>query len=299
MPIFSILIATLVAAIWGYNFVVIHYGLGEFPPLLFGSLRFVFAALPAILFVGRPCTSWRAVLAYGLCLTVEFGLIFVAMNEGFGAGLASVVLQTQAFFTLLLSALWIKDRPTAAQWVGVAVAFLGVVLLSGKPELLGGWYPLTLILLAAAIWGASNILVKQIAPSNGLNFVAWSSAIPPIPLFFLSLWMDGSSKVVQSVTHITATGWYSLAYIGWVSTVCGFALWTNLLRKYSANKVAPFTLLVPFFGITSAHLLLSESFTRDQLIGSSLLILGLVFANLKRIQQPSLLTRPHPLVKGA
>jgi len=291
MPIHSVLLAILVTAIWGYNFIVIHYGLGEFSPMLFGSLRFLFAALPAVFFVGRPTTPWRGILFYGLYMTLEFGVLFLAMHLGFPPGLASVVLQTQAFFTLIFSAWILKDRPTPAQWAGVLVAFIGMVILSGQTEAQGGWLTFSMIMFCAIIWGASNILVKVISPPDAVNFIAWSSVVPPIPLFFLALFADGSEKVFQSLLHVRAAGWFSLIYIGWICTVIGFGIWTTLLRKYSANKVAPFTLLVPFFGVTASHFLLGEQFTRNQLVGSALLIVGLVFTNLRK--------RPAPSLRGA
>lgn len=286
MPITAILLATFVAALWGYNFVVIHYGLGEFSPLLFGSLRFVFAALPAVFLVGRPSSAWRGILGYGLYMTLEFGVLFFAMYLGFPPGLGSVVLQAQAFFTLLFSAWILKDRPTAAQWAGVMVAFLGILILSGQTHLQGGWVPFAMFLFCALLWGASNIYVKMVAPKNALNYVVWSSVVPPIPLFLVAVMADGPTSVYQSLVHIRPMGWFSLIYIGWVSTAFGFGVWTSLLKKYSANAVAPFTLLVPFFGVTASHLLLNEQFTRNQLVGSSLLILGLVFTNLRRRNSP-------------
>jgi O-acetylserine/cysteine efflux transporter len=136
------------------------------------------------------------------------------------------------------------------------------------------------VVLAAFFWGVSNILQKRIAPRNVLNFVVWSSLIPPIPLFLLSLVFEGKDRVVFTLTHWTASGVGSLLYIGWMSTAVGFALWGYLLKTYSANRVAPFSLLVPFFGVSAAHFFLGESFTPKQLVGSLLVVVGLFFNTL-------------------
>ncbi|HET8727147.1 MAG TPA: EamA family transporter [Alphaproteobacteria bacterium] len=278
-----IALAVLVAAVWGFNFVVIAVGLDNFPPLLFSALRFLAASLPFLIFVRSPKVPWRWVLAIGLVLGVaKFSFLFVGIDIGMPAGLASLVLQTQAFFTVLFAVVLFGDRPRPVQLAGMAVAFSGIGLIASSLPFGGTAMGLLLTLAAAAAWGLANICMKQARPPDLLALMVWVSAVPPLPLLALSWWLEGPEAIAAAVAGVTWTGVAAVAYIGLVSTVLGFAVWGYLLRTYTAALVAPFSLLVPIFGMTSAALFLGEALTPVKYAAAALVFAGLALTLLPR-----------------
>ncbi|MGQ9365179.1 EamA family transporter [Azospirillum sp. ST 5-10] len=271
-------LAVLVAAVWGFNFVAIKVGLRDVPPLLFSALRFLLAATPllALRGAGGPPVAWRHVLGIGLVLgVVKFSLLFVGMDVGMPAGLSSLVLQAQAFFTVLFAALWLGDRPRPRALAGMAVAFSGIAVIgAGMPagDSLSG---LALVIAAAAAWGVANVLMKRAAAPDLLRLMLWVSVVPPLPLFALSLAVEGPERIAAALAGLTLPGVAALLYVAGAATLFGFAAWGFLLRTYSASLVAPFSLLVPVFGMTSSALVLGESLTAASLAGAALVFAGL------------------------
>lgn len=279
-----IALAVSVAAIWGFNFVAIKVGLKDFPPILFCALRFALAALP-LLFMGMrngPPVPWRFILGIGMVLgVVKFSLLFVGMDVGMPAGLSSLVLQSQAFFTALFAAVALGDRPGPKQLAGMAVAFSGIGLIATEMPMGNSLLGLALVIAAAAAWGVSNILMKQAKAPDLFRMMLWVSVVPPLPLLALSLTLEGPERVAHALTSLTPVGVASVAYIAFGATLFGFAAWGFLLRHYPASLVAPFSLLVPIFGMSSSALLLGEDFTPVKLAGAVLVFTGLAVAVLK------------------
>lgn len=278
MSLRDTLLVLAVVTVWGINFVAISWGVDEVPPLLLTSLRYVVAVLPAIFFVRRPQVALALLVGYGFAVGVgQFGLLFTAIRFGMPAGLASLVIQLQAFFTIGLAVLFLGERPKGAQLVGAVIAFAGIAVIAA--ERLGGaaLWPFLMTIGAAAGWGVANLLTKKAGKIDMLGFVVWSSLVPPIPLFLLSLLFEGPGAVPLALSQITLWGVGSLLFIGWVSTVFGYGAWSVLLGRYPASTVAPFTLLVPIAGIGSAALLLGERISGPELIGSVLVLAGLLF----------------------
>ncbi|MEU6235495.1 EamA family transporter [Kitasatospora sp. NPDC047058] len=254
-----IALAVLVAAVWGLNFVLIHVGLQNFPPLLFCALRFAVVAVPAVLFVGPPRVAWRWVLAVGFVLgVVKFGLLFLGMHAGMPAGLSSLVLQSQAVFTALFAGVLLRERPGRQRLAGLAIAFAGIGLCALDHGLGGPVGAFALVILAAVAWGLSNVLTRKAAPPDALRWMVWVSAVPPLPLLALSLVVEGPAADLEALRGITPAGLGAIGYVGLVSTLFGFVAWSFLLRSYDATAVAPYSLLVPVFGMSSAWLLLGE-----------------------------------------
>jgi O-acetylserine/cysteine efflux transporter len=272
--------ALLVTALWGFNFVVIAVGVREVPPLLLACLRFVLAAVPAIFFVRRPKVSWRLLVAYGLFLGVgQFGLLFTAIRWGAPAGLSSVILQAQAFFTALLAVAFFGERFRWHNGLGLVVAGLGLALMGWTKSTNGAltvpWPSLVMLILAAFMWASANILTKKMGKVDTLGLMVWSSLVPPLPLFALSWAIDGGGTVMGALRHL---GWLSLgaiAYLAFLSTLVGYGLWNWLIVKKGASAVAPFSLLVPVFGISSAWLVLGEALTLSHLAAAALILGGL------------------------
>jgi len=272
--------ALLVTALWGFNFVVIAVGVREVPPLLLAGLRFVLAAFPAVFFVRRPKVGWRLLVAYGLFLGVgQFGLLFTAIRWGAPAGLSSVILQSQAFFTALLAVAFFRESFRWHHAVGLGVSGAGLALMGWAKTPAGTftvpWPSLVMLILAALMWAAANLLTKKMGRIDTLGLMVWSSLVPPLPLFALSWGLEGGPAVVAALRHL---GWLSLgaiAYLAFLSTLVGYGLWNWLIVKKGASAVAPFSLLVPVFGISSAWLALGERLTATHLAAAGLILGGL------------------------
>nr|WP_312589083.1 EamA family transporter [Comamonas terrigena] len=276
--------ALIVIVVWGLNFVVMKWGLATLSPLLLCALRFVAASLPFLLFVRPPRNlSWGLLAAYGLVQGVgQFGLLFTGMKLGMPAGMASVVLQTQAFITMLMAAALLGEKPQRWQWIGLTVAIAGLVLIgaahgdgASQMTLLGFLFTVG----AAAMWASSNLLTRMAAkqgPYEPVSFIVWTSLFPIVPLLLMSLWLDGTEQVAQQLQAIGLRELGVIAYLAFLSTLLGYGLWTRLLQRYAASTVAPLSLLVPVIGLLSAMLLLGEFPTALQWLGTAGVLLGMV-----------------------
>ncbi|MFD9222999.1 EamA family transporter [Streptomyces sp. NPDC060064] len=280
-------LAVLVTAVWGVNFVVIELGLGHFPPLLFSALRFLVAALPAVFFVGRPKVAWKWVIGVGLALGVaKFGLLFIGMDRGMPAGLSSLVVQIQAVFTAVFAAVVLGERPGRVRVLGMSVALAGIAVAAVDEGASGPVLAFLLVIAAAACWGVSNVLTRKASPPDALNFMIWVSTVPVLPLLALSLLFEGPAADLDALRSLDWSGAGTIVYVAWGATVFGFGAWGFLLRRYPASSVAPFSLLVPVFGMSSAALLLDESVSPLRWGAAALLVGGVALTSLSRAGAP-------------
>jgi O-acetylserine/cysteine efflux transporter len=273
----DLVLALLVIIVWGLNFVVIKVGLHDMPPMLLGALRFILVAFPAVLLIKRPQIPLRWLLAYGLSISLgQFAFLFSAMALGMPAGLASLVLQSQAFFTLFFAVLWLGERLRLANLFGLLVAALGLLLIG-----LQGGHSMTLLgfvltLCAAAMWALGNIVTRKLGKVNLVSLVVWGGLIPPLPFLGLSWLLEGPALMASALRGINLDSILVLLYLAFGATLLGYGLWGRLLLRYPASQVAPFSLLVPVVGLSSAALLLDEQLSRLQLLGALLVMLGLL-----------------------
>lgn len=288
------LLALLVVVAWGINFVVIKVGLHNMPPLLLAGLRFLLVAFPAVFFVARPKVPLNLLLGYGLTISFgQFAFLFCAIKFGMPAGLASLVLQAQAFFTIILGAFAFGERLQGKQVAGISLAVFGVlVLIEGSFE--GQHVGLTgfmLTLAAALSWACGNIFNKRIMQHTSkpavMSLVVWSALIPIIPFMLGSLLFEGSALMAQSLREIDLTTILSLVYLAFVATIIGYGIWGTLLGRYETWRVAPLSLLVPVVGLASAALLLDETLSVLQLLGAALIMAGL-FINVFGLRIPGM-----------
>lgn len=275
----DIALALLVVLVWGVNFVVIKAGVAEVPPLLLGAMRFLAAALPAVLFLRPPRLPLRTYLAYGMTIAFgQFAFLFTAIHVGMPSGLASLVLQSQAFFTMLFAAIWLKESWRPSQLAGLVLAAGGLGLIGTAH---GASMPLigfVLTVAAAASWAAGNIVTRGLGrhgPVNLLAFVVWSSLVPPLPFLGLSLLIEGPDAIVAALSHFSLQSAGAVAYLAWGATLLGYGLWARLLSRYPANQVAAFPLLVPLVGLSAGWLVYGEALQAVHWIGGALLMLGL------------------------
>lgn len=270
------LLALAVVAVWGTNFVVIKLALGHMPPLLFATLRFAVAVLPAIFILPRPRVPWRNLAGYGLLIGVgQFGLLFVAMNGHISPGLASLVIQIQVFFTIGLSMRLAGERLQGVQWLALALATAGIGIIvlhtDGSTTLLG----LGLILLAALSWAGGNIVARGAGRVNMVAYVVWSSVFAVPPLAALSVLTEGWAAVSAGVRHADAFAWAAVAWQAWANSLFGYAAWGWLLARYPAATITPMALLVPLFGMGGAALWLGEGLPAWKLGAAALVMVGL------------------------
>jgi O-acetylserine/cysteine efflux transporter len=282
-------LALVVVTIWGANFTVIKLGLAGVPPMLLASLRFLLAALPAIFFVRPPEVQRRYWIAYGAMVGIgQFGCLFYSMYIGMPAGVASVVLQSQAFFTLVFAALLLRESIAGSQWTGLGMAATGLYLVGynhGNTEDIAIPAAAFLFTLAgAAFWGMSNILVRKAAASAAsrgrrldmLGLVVWSSLVPPVPLFLLALLLDTPGTLIGAMTALDGTSLFSVLFLAFGATLFGFGTWSKLLSRHPASRVAPLSLLVPVAGLLTARLVLGEQLSPLQWGGCLVVIIGLL-----------------------
>ncbi|EKY8474168.1 O-acetylserine/cysteine exporter [Salmonella enterica] len=272
-------LALLVVVVWGLNFVVIKVGLHHMPPLLLAGLRFLLVAFPAIFFVARPKVPLTLLLGYGLTISFgQFAFLFCAIKFGMPAGLASLVLQAQAFFTMALGAFVFSERLQRKQLAGIALAIIGVLVLieaslNGQHIAMSGFM---LTLAAAFSWACGNIFNKKIMQHSPrpavMSLVVWSALIP---ILLSSLLLEGADHITQSLITIDMTTILSLLYLAFVATILGYGIWGSLLGRYETWRVAPLSLLVPVVGLASAAVLLGETLTGMQLAGAVLIMAGL------------------------
>jgi O-acetylserine/cysteine efflux transporter len=272
-------LAALVAAVWGFNFVVIDWGMHDVPPLLFAAIRFTLVVLPAVFFVPRPAAPWRTVAAVGVFMSLgQFGLLYVAMDAGLPPGLAALVLQAQVIFTIALAAVVLRERPTRPQVIGVLVASVGLVVVAlGR----GGHVTvaaLTLCLLGALSWGIGNVVSRASGVSGGLSLTVWSATVVPIPLFLLSLKLDGPTAVADALTGFTWQAVVSTLYTAGLASLVGYGIFNTLLGRNPSSSVVPWVLLAPVVAMASAWLLLEEVPTPAELLGGGVLVVGVLIA---------------------
>lgn len=285
MPIRHILLALLVVVIWGFNFVVIKLSVEALPPLLAAALRFFCAALPLVFFIKPPKAKWWLVVGYGL----SFGFLLYAFLNlsiawGMSAGLSSLVLQTQAFFTMALAFLLLGERPSRFQIIGALVAIGGIAVIASERLGATALLPLGMNLLAALSWGIANVLTKKAGRVDALAFNVWGALVAPIPLLGLSLLIEGPQTILAALSGF---GWEDaglIAFLAYPATLLGGAIWSWLLGRHPATVVAPFTLLVPITGLLSGYLVLGETITGTEIAGGILVILGLVVTLLRKRQ---------------
>ena len=274
-------LAVLIAAIWGLNFVAIKLGVTGVPPFFLTAARFMLAAFPALLFIARPQENWRWVAGFGLVLGVgQFGFLFLAVRLGLPVGLTSLVMQAQAFWTMLFAWMVLNEVPSARQVWGAMIGFGGIATIA-----LGRWtgpdlVPLLLCLIAAAGWAAANIISKKAKPKDTLSFVVWSSLAVPLPMLLLSWIFEDHAQIIAAVTAPTVQVVGSLVYLAFLSTLFGYAAWNYLFNHYAASTVAPFSLLIPLFGILGGIVVFAERFDMFEFVGAVLIIGGLLVSNL-------------------
>lgn len=275
LPHRDLALLLLVVVTWGVNFAILDVGLGDFPPLLFAALRFALVGLCAV-FVPRPKVRVRWILAVGtFTLLGQYSLLYLGLAAGMPSGLASLILQAQAMFTILFAAFALRERPGVRQLVGMVIGAGGLVLVGLA---VGGSVTLLALLFlvgAAVSWAIGNVCTRFAKPDNGLRMIVWAALVPPLPLLALSLTTEGSTRDVHALAHASLGSWISLAYTVGFSTIMAMGIYTALLSKYPTDRIVPFNLGIPVVGLATGWLLMNESVTAATLGGAAVVLVGL------------------------
>ena len=260
LPLSHVLLALAVVAVWGTNFVVIRIGLDHLPPLTFATLRFTFALLPAVFFLKRPNVPWRNMAAYGMLIGAgQFGLLYIAINGFISPGLASLVVQTQVFFTIGL-AMWLaKERIRTFQVIALVLAAAGLLV----------------IVAAAASWAGGNAFSRAAGQVNMLAYVVWASLFSVPPLLALALIFEGPTAMIEGVRAADGATWAAVLWQSVGNTLFGYAAWGWLLSRHPAATITPMAMLVPVFGMGASAIFLGESLPAWKLMAAALVMSGL------------------------
>ncbi len=277
MALPHILLALITVFLWGFNFVAIKIGVADMPPLFLTGVRYLFAAVPLVFFLPKPNVPRRHMIVYGMAMGfVQFGLLYPAIKLGLPAGLASLVMQSQAFFTLALAVVFLGERPLPSQIVGAIVAFGGLAVIGVERMTAAALIPLLMGVGSAIAWACGNIVNRRIGQVNAVSFVAWTSLVPVLPLVLLSLVVEGPDAIAEGLRNATPTMALVVIYMAYGATIVGAGIWSYLLLRYPAGTVAPFSLLVPIVGFVSAYLAFAEHITVFEVVGAALVIIGLM-----------------------
>ncbi|MEV7603825.1 EamA family transporter [Paenarthrobacter sp. NPDC089322] len=284
-------LAVLVAFLWGINFVAIDLGLHpaghDVPPLLFVAFRFLLVVFPWIFFIRKPDVGWKAIIGVGLFMSAgQFGLLYLGMALGMPAGLASLVLQAQVLFTILLASRLLGEKPTRKQLLGVVLGVAGLGVVALGRSVVAPVLPLMIVLAAALSWAVGNVVARHSRAKSGLGLVVWSGAVVPLPLAALSLLVDGPDAVFSTVVDLQPATVLSAVYTAVFASLVGYGIWNRLLTLYPSSEVVPFTLLVPVVGMTAAWLVLNEVPTPAEVLGGLILLLGVATAVLGVPRKP-------------
>lgn len=267
-------LALLVVLIWGFNFVVITTGLLTIPPVFLAFSRFFLTSIPLIFFIKRPAVPLKMLMIHGFIMfALQFSLLFIGMKLGVTPALASILQQLQVFFTLFLAAFIFGERITKLQILGALVAFSGIAVLGlnigGEFTLLG----FLILVVSAACFSVGNILAKKMGKIDMTSLVIWASFFAWPPLLLLSFLFEGPEKIGFFFSHLSWKSVGSVLYIGYFSTLLAFATWSGLVQRHQLASIAPFTLLVPFFGILFSALFIGEPLQTWK-IGAALLVVA-------------------------
>ena len=283
----DVCIAVLVAVIWGLGFIVSRIALNEFSPELMTTLRFAIAALPC-LFVRKPGVSWEILIAISFTLFLgQFLAQAFAIQHGVPVGLTSVIVQSQALFTIGLAAILFGERPTRMQTAGIGLATVGLLMICGTVGYDFSVSAFAVLLISPVAFAIGNILLRRAQGVPMFDLFAWLCLVAAIPLFALTLVTNGPQPTWQALTQMSLTGLLCMLALGGISTSIAYWLWGRLLRDYPPAQVVPFALLVPFVGSAASSIVFGETFGPLRLAGMVTVVGGIAVMLLAKRPQAS------------
>jgi O-acetylserine/cysteine efflux transporter len=289
MKPFDVFLAVLVAVIWGLAFVASRLALDELSPALMTALRFAIAALPCLL-VRRPNVPWTVLIAIsGTLFLGQFLAQSWAIAHGVPVGLASVIVQSQALFTVAFAVIAFREIPTVMQVAGIGVAALGLVMICGTVGFDFSVLAFAVLMTAPVSFAIGNLLLRQARDVPMFDLFAWLCLVPPLPLLALAFAVDGPQATWHALARMSLTGWVSMLFVGAISTSIAYWLWGRLLRDHTAAQVVPFALLVPFVGSAASSVVFGETFGPLRLTGMLTVVAGIAIMLLSK-RPPAVVT---------
>lgn len=276
MKLTHLLLAVMITAIWGVNFSVIKLGLQAVDPFILAGIRFTLCALPALFFIKKPDVPWRYLISNGLVFGIGlWGLVNLGIKTGLSAGIASLLLQFSAFFTLLLGGWVFKERLSRYQLAGCGLACTGLLSIFFITDGSVTFSGMLLVLAGAVAWSIANIINKKAGTRQVFAFLVWSSAFAPIPLFLLDGLVNGSAGYHALFTQLDVKAVLSILFQVYPNTLLGYWVWNWLLKHYPVSTVAPLSLLVPVFGILGSVAIFGETVSPQKIAALLLIVAGL------------------------
>jgi len=293
------LLALLVAVCWGVNFPATALALEHFPPLFLVALRFAIIAIPTLIFIPRPQVPVRWLLGVGLGIgTMQFAFLYLGMEAGMPAGLASIVLQASAPFTVIIAGIWLRERISRRQAVGIAIAVLGLAAIAFHRSQVAALLPVALTLLGALGWAIGNVSTRKAQAPNALHLTLWMSVIPPLPMLAISLFVEGPERIGASLatafTLEALPAVLGLLYVVVIATLVGYGIWNGLLKGYPSSTVAPFSMLVPVVGVLASWLAFGEVIDLTELLAGAAVVAGVLVASYQRRRRSPLALADEP-----
>jgi O-acetylserine/cysteine efflux transporter len=281
------LLAVLVAVLWGVNFPATALALEHFPPLFMVALRFAIIAVPTIIFIPRPKIPLRWLIAVGFGIgTMQFAFLYLGMAAGMPSGLASIVLQASAPFTVIIAGIWLRERISSRQAVGIAIAVLGLAAIAVHRSQVAALLPVVLTLCGALGWAIGNVSTRRAQAPNALHLTLWMSVVPVVPMLILSLAIEGPARIgaslATSVTLEALPSVLGLLYVVLIATVVGYSIWNNLLSIYPSSTVAPFSMLVPVIGVLASWIAFGQLIDGVELVAGAAVVAGVLVASYRR-----------------
>ncbi len=271
--------ALMVPLVWGMGFVFAKGAINHFPPILLMAFRFALTAMVLVWFVPVPYGNLKNIFNVAIvAAAIQYSLTFTGL-AGLEAGLASLVVQLEVPFLVLLGALVLKENPGLQKWAGIIISFLGVVLMTQQDSLNGSLGSVCLVVAGCFVWACGQVMIRKLKDIGGLQVTAWVAVFATPQLFIMSaIFESGQITAIQNANDMV---WLTVIYLGLVMTCLGYYLWNTLIRRHDVGTVAPFLLLLPLFSLIGGMLFLGEEPTADKLLGGVVILLGVAIITIR------------------
>lgn len=271
--------ALMVPLVWGMGFVFAKGAINHFPPILLMAFRFALTAMVLVWFVPVPYGNLKNIFNVAIvAAAIQYSLTFTGL-AGLEAGLASLVVQLEVPFLVLLGALVLKENPGLQKWAGIIISFLGVVLMTQQDSLNGSLGSVCLVVAGCFVWACGQVMIRKLKDIGGLQVTAWVAVFATPQLFIMSaIFESGQITAIQNANDMV---WLTVIYLGLVMTCLGYYLWNTLIRRHDVGTVAPFLLLLPLFSLIGGMLFLDEEPTADKLLGGVVILLGVAIITIR------------------
>lgn len=282
----EIIMAMMVPMVWGMGFVFAKGAILHFPPILLMAFRFTLTAIVLVWFVHIPFGNLKKVFNVAIiAAAIQYSLTFTGL-AGLEAGLASLIVQLEVPFLVLLGSLLLKETPGLQKWIGILISFIGVGMMTQQDALSGSLGSVFLVIAGCFVWALGQVMIRTLRDIGGLQVTAWVAVFASPQLFIMSLIFETGQ--IEAIRNANSTVWLTVLYLGLVMTCFGYFLWNSLIRKHDVGRVAPFLLLLPLFSLIGGMLFLGEQPTVEKLMGGVVILLGVAIITIR----PTLYFKP-------